>query len=1163
MEKNIRKISLISVFGLLILISFAFFEVGKVDAAAPVVQSVTQTSFASSTTSHSVNIPAVSTGDMLLVLIGFDVNYTITTPSGWTQLFTVANGGWSSMAAYYKVVPSNASATTVDFVSSTATTMGAQAYRITGASSPISAGTPVAYGTLVNQPNPPNLNPGWGTKDTLWIAVANQNQSSTITSVPTNYANGLTTNGAAGGIIHSATRSTTAASEDPGVFTFSGSWESLVNTIAIGAQDPPTWSTTTNTSNITASSADVYTGFNPNSSDTTAYVRYSTSNPGTCNTSFGSGTAPLGFGAGSFTVNNTWTLTGLAANTPYYWCAYATNAGGTTYMSPMGTFTTAAATPTITTPTSASIVNNSALLGGNITAQGGSAVTAKGICYSLTATNANPQSGGSGVTCTPQGTGGTGVFTQTVSGLVENSPYSFTAYATNTQGTAYTSAGTFTTLGSPTVSTSTAGSLTTTGATLNAIVDPNGASTNVSYLWGATAGVACNLQPNTLAGPTGLTGTANISPNATALSGLSPNKNYYYCVMATNSYGTTYGTVTTFTTSPTPGAYAMLASSAVLGGGATDCDDNIGGQPCSPLSFTATQISGTQINLSWSANGVPAPSTYTLYWCNRTSVPGCDPVTQQTGSTSTASTSYSNTGLTAATQYAYSLIATNATGNSVPATTLGTTGTCTNQTVYPDNDGDGNGSSGTITQGITTFGGVDLGSSVVINKPADIINNDLMVAAIEWDGGSSRTITAPVGWTQIGSTVNNGTDNGIAMWYKYASNEGANYTWTMSGGTNDMAGWITSFGNVAISTPIGNTTSGTGTSTNHSAASLTPTAGNYMLVMAVGNDDVNYSYTAPSGMTEFADRVPVTASDRIAGFSQWITGSGATGTKTAVYGQSWGYSALMFELKRIASTSTTSCVPPVASGWSLTNTDCDDNTTTYYQNLTGYASDADGDGQIGNVSSSWCSGASLRTGVSSSPGTDCNDGDASKYQNLTGYADADNDTYTTGGAVQVCSGASLPSGYRASASGTADCYDSNASAYPGQTSYFTSSRGDGSFDYDCSGTTTTDDGHTIGSYLAYQCSSGGSYQVPHGGPQCAGSCWDGCCASLTDCSATTICTAVSQSQMVCGGMVYGSNGSSNQIMSTCDPTYGCPWCGTYSGTVTSYSPTTGFAVACR
>lgn len=202
------------------------------DAAAPVVQSITPTSFASSTTSHNVNIPAASAGDIILVLIGFDVNYSITTPNGWTQLFTVANGGWSSMAAYYKPIVGDASATTVDFVSSTNTTMGAQAYRITGGNT-LSAGTPVVYGSLVNQPDPPSLSPGWGVVDTLWIAVANQNQSSTITSVPTNYANGTTTNGAAGGIIHSARRSTTASSENPGVWTFSGSWESLANTIAV------------------------------------------------------------------------------------------------------------------------------------------------------------------------------------------------------------------------------------------------------------------------------------------------------------------------------------------------------------------------------------------------------------------------------------------------------------------------------------------------------------------------------------------------------------------------------------------------------------------------------------------------------------------------------------------------------------------------------------------------------------------------------------------------------------------------------------------------------------------------------------------------------------------------------------------------------------------
>jgi len=39
------------------------------------------------------------------------------------------------------------------------------------------------------------------------------------------------------------------------------------------------------------------------------------------------------------------------------------------------------------------------------------------------------------------------------------------------------------------------------------------------------------------------------------------------------------------------------------------------------------------------------------------------------------------------------------------------------------------------------------------------------------------------------------------------------------------------------------------------------------------------------------------------------------------------------------------------------------------------------------------------------------------------------------------------------ASSTNDCYDSNANSKPGQTTYFTTNRGDGSFDYDCSQTT--------------------------------------------------------------------------------------------------------------
>jgi len=129
-------------------------------------------------------------------------------------------------------------------------------------------------------------------------------------------------------------------------------------------------------------------------------------------------------------------------------------------------------------------------------------------------------------------------------------------------------------------------------------------------------------------------------------------------------------------------------------------------------------------------------------------------------------------------------------------------------------------------------------------------------------------------------------------------------------------------------------------------------------------------------------------------------------------------------------------------------TDCNDADGTKWQNLSGYQ-DSDGDGvTVGSVQSI-CSGASLAAGWRASPnGSDCNDSNASVWQNLTGYLDGDGDGYGRSTAESVCSGASLASGYVTNGS---DCYDSNANARPGQTSYFTVNRGDGSFDYDCNG----------------------------------------------------------------------------------------------------------------
>ena len=107
-----------------------------------------------------------------------------------------------------------------------------------------------------------------------------------------------------------------------------------------------------------------------------------------------------------------------------------------------------ATSPTVTTPTSSGITPTSANLGGNVTSDGGGAITERGVVYAPTSANSNPQIGGAGVTkVTASGT--RGVFTIPVTGLTSKSGYSFRAYATNNVGTSYSSVATFSTLDAP------------------------------------------------------------------------------------------------------------------------------------------------------------------------------------------------------------------------------------------------------------------------------------------------------------------------------------------------------------------------------------------------------------------------------------------------------------------------------------------------------------------------------------------------------------------------------------------------------------------------------------------------------------------------------------------------------------------------------------------
>jgi hypothetical protein len=117
-------------------------------------------------------------------------------------------------------------------------------------------------------------------------------------------------------------------------------------------------------------------------------------------------------------------LTGLQGNTTYHYRIKATNAVNITYSSDMSFTTTFPLVPTVTTSNFTDVKGNSAKAGGSITNNGGSTVTAQGLCWS---TSPNPTIA-NGVNTS---------FTAVMSVLSPNTVYYVRAYATNIAGTGY------------------------------------------------------------------------------------------------------------------------------------------------------------------------------------------------------------------------------------------------------------------------------------------------------------------------------------------------------------------------------------------------------------------------------------------------------------------------------------------------------------------------------------------------------------------------------------------------------------------------------------------------------------------------------------------------------------------------------------------------------
>ncbi|PWG05953.1 LamG-like jellyroll fold domain-containing protein [Polaribacter aquimarinus] len=199
--------------------------------------------------------------------------------------------------------------------------------------------------------------------------------------------------------------------------------------------------------------------------------------------------------------------------------------------------------PNVSNSSATNITLSASTLPASISEPNGATTTARGFVFS--SSNQFPIIGGTNVTQVASGSG-SGSFSETITGLSENTTYYYRAYGTNVEGTDYGQVLSFSTLSSTPVIDNIAPLVLNSSATLGGNITNQGAAvvTQRGIVYSAT-----NTNPEI--GGTNVTqktsgsGTGIFSERIT---GLTENTLYYYKAYATNSNGTTYTPIKTFTT---------------------------------------------------------------------------------------------------------------------------------------------------------------------------------------------------------------------------------------------------------------------------------------------------------------------------------------------------------------------------------------------------------------------------------------------------------------------------------------------------------------------------------------------------------------------------------------------------------------------------------------
>ena len=312
-------------------------------------------------------------------------------------------------------------------------------------------------------------------------------------------------------------------------------------------------------------------------------------------------------------------ITGLTANTPYYYRVRAVGTNGnSSYSNVIAATTLVASAPTVTSPTVSSITNNGAILGATVSTSGSTAtISARGTVYKTTSpVTANDNS---------LAEGGTGISSFTHSrSLSAQTQYFYAGYATNVSFTGLSTESSFYTLSNPpTAAASSLVATTFSGAQIDlswvtATFPSSGATTKGYVLLRANYPTVPSLSNSNGQAPAAGSGTTIVSSTilGTATSASSSSLNgltrYNYVIIPFTWNGSNTATYNYYTTSA---PMADATTTAALAALPTN-------QPTA-LSFTA--VTCNAMNVNWSA-AIGTPESYIVLQTSGAVAPNTNPV---------------------------------------------------------------------------------------------------------------------------------------------------------------------------------------------------------------------------------------------------------------------------------------------------------------------------------------------------------------------------------------------------------------------------------------------------------------------------------------------------------------------------------------------------------